>query len=156
MSWDVYKFGGTSVQNAECIRRVMSIVLATDRTRRLAVVVSAMAKVTDRLIQAVDDAAKGGEWFKQQGRKELGDRHLEAAKTLLAPADFAEYQAQLSRDLDDIENICHGIRLARDFSMGQMDLLSGYGIAELQRTGRVALPKLDRVARLRAVKGKAG
>ena len=36
------------------------------------------------------------------------------------------------------------------------DLLSGYGIAELQRTGRIALPKLDREARLRAVKGKAG
>jgi acetolactate synthase-1/3 small subunit len=35
-------------------------------------------------------------------------------------------------------------------------LLSNYGIAELQRTGRVALPKLDREARLRAVKGKAG
>jgi acetolactate synthase-1/3 small subunit len=38
------------------------------------------------------------------------------------------------------------------------ELLSGYGIVELQRTGRVALPKLDRAARLRAVntKGKAG
>ncbi|MCU1502332.1 MAG: ilvN [Ilumatobacteraceae bacterium] len=39
------------------------------------------------------------------------------------------------------------------------DLLVGYGIVELQRTGRVALPKLDRTARLRAVssnKGKAG
>jgi acetolactate synthase-1/3 small subunit len=40
------------------------------------------------------------------------------------------------------------------------ELLSGYGIVELQRTGRVALPKLDREARLRAVsnsnKGKAG
>ena len=35
-------------------------------------------------------------------------------------------------------------------------LLGGYGIVELQRTGRVALPKLDREARLRAVKGKAG
>jgi acetolactate synthase-1/3 small subunit len=35
------------------------------------------------------------------------------------------------------------------------ELLSGYGIVELQRTGRVALPKLDREARLRAVKGKA-
>ena len=34
------------------------------------------------------------------------------------------------------------------------ELLSGYGIVELQRTGRVALPKLDREARLRAVKGK--
>jgi acetolactate synthase-1/3 small subunit len=35
-------------------------------------------------------------------------------------------------------------------------LLDGYGIVELQRTGRVALPKLDRQARLRAVKGKTG
>jgi acetolactate synthase I/III small subunit len=30
------------------------------------------------------------------------------------------------------------------------DLLAGYGIVELQRTGRVALPKIDREARLRA------
>jgi len=35
------------------------------------------------------------------------------------------------------------------------ELLRGYGIGELQRTGRVALPKLDKEARLRAVKGKA-
>jgi acetolactate synthase-1/3 small subunit len=41
------------------------------------------------------------------------------------------------------------------------ELLAGYGIVELQRTGRVALPKLDRSARLRAVnspnmKGQVG
>ncbi len=41
------------------------------------------------------------------------------------------------------------------------ELLGGYGIVELQRTGRVALPKLDRSARLRAVnspnkKGQVG
>ncbi len=43
------------------------------------------------------------------------------------------------------------------------DLLAGYGIVELQRTGRVALPKLDRGVRLRALStnpnhrnGKAG
>ena len=44
------------------------------------------------------------------------------------------------------------------------ELLTGYGIVELQRTGRVALPKLDREARLRATNspskksdyGKAG
>ena len=35
------------------------------------------------------------------------------------------------------------------------ELLRGYGIVELQRTGRVALPKLVRESRLRAVKGKA-
>ena len=42
------------------------------------------------------------------------------------------------------------------------ELLASYGMVELQRTGRVALPKLDRAARLRAVRsnksndGKAG
>ena len=36
------------------------------------------------------------------------------------------------------------------------DLLRSYGIVELQRTGRVALAKLDREARSRALKGKAG
>ena len=35
------------------------------------------------------------------------------------------------------------------------ELLRGYGLVEIQRTGRVALPKLDREARVRAVKGKA-
>ncbi len=35
------------------------------------------------------------------------------------------------------------------------ELLAGYGIVELQRTGRVALPKLDREARLRAVNTKS-
>jgi acetolactate synthase I/III small subunit len=35
------------------------------------------------------------------------------------------------------------------------ELLRGYGIVELQRTGRVALPKLDREARMRAVRGGA-
>lgn len=41
------------------------------------------------------------------------------------------------------------------------ELLAGYGLVELQRTGRVALPKLDRGAHLRAVntattKGRVG
>lgn len=38
-----------------------------------------------------------------------------------------------------------------DFS----ELLRQYGIIESQRTGRVALPKLDRAARIRTSKGKA-
>jgi acetolactate synthase I/III small subunit len=37
------------------------------------------------------------------------------------------------------------------------DLMRTYGIVELQRTGRVALPKLEKqAARLRSVKGKVG
>ena len=50
------------------------------------------------------------------------------------------------------------ITVSLDGRPGKLDdfeeLLAGYGIVELQRTGRVALPKLDRDARLRAVSNK--
>jgi acetolactate synthase-1/3 small subunit len=36
------------------------------------------------------------------------------------------------------------------------DLMRQYGIVDMQRTGRVALPKLERQARLRSVASKAG
>ncbi|GDX28115.1 acetolactate synthase small subunit [Actinomycetes bacterium] len=51
------------------------------------------------------------------------------------------------------------LTLSLDGSPDKLDdceeLLRGYGIVEIQRTGRVALPKLDREARSRATKGKA-
>mgnify|MGYP003351281503 CR=1 FL=1 len=53
------------------------------------------------------------------------------------------------------EPVLSGVTVSLDGHPDKLDdfeeLLSGYGIVELQRTGRVALPKLDREARLRAV-----
>jgi acetolactate synthase-1/3 small subunit len=52
------------------------------------------------------------------------------------------------------------LTLSLDGSPDKLDdfeeLLAASGIVELQRTGRIALPKLDRQARLRAIKGKTG
>ena len=44
-----------------------------------------------------------------------------------------------------------------DWRIENRELMRAYGIVELQRTGRVALPKLERQApRLRSVSGKVG
>ena len=43
--WQVHKFGGTSMGDADCFRRVADILLA-DPAERQAVVVSAMSKTT--------------------------------------------------------------------------------------------------------------
>ena len=48
MTWTVHKFGGTSVADASCIRRVAGII-GGQRRGNLAVVVSAMKGVTDDL-----------------------------------------------------------------------------------------------------------
>lgn len=54
----VMKFGGTSVGSSAMIREVASIVKAS-KGRRPVVVVSAVAKITDLLLQAAENAAKG-------------------------------------------------------------------------------------------------
>ena len=55
--WLVHKFGGTSVADADCFRRVAGILLSGEH-RRQAVVVSAMAKMTDALLTLVAGAER--------------------------------------------------------------------------------------------------
>ena len=55
----VMKFGGTSVGDAICIRRSAQIVADAAKTHRVAVVVSAMSGVTNRLIDAAHRAKRG-------------------------------------------------------------------------------------------------
>jgi len=79
----VLKFGGTSVGTAERIRRVADIVLDAAARERVAVVVSAMAGVTDALVAAAEGVARGD----VDGRtvvERLADRHL-SALALLSP-----------------------------------------------------------------------
>ncbi|MCH5714870.1 amino acid kinase family protein [Niabella hibiscisoli] len=61
----VLKFGGTSVANAENINKVASIVKSAVSKDKTIVVVSALGGVTDMLLQAANNAAKGNEDYKQ-------------------------------------------------------------------------------------------
>src|SRR5258707_11179017 len=55
----VMKFGGTSVGDAACIGKVVEIVRAASEESDLVVVVSAMAGVTNRLLEAATQAEAG-------------------------------------------------------------------------------------------------
>ena len=57
MSWTVHKFGGTSVANADCYRRVAQIVLDQGNDN-IAVVVSAMKGTTDQLFELIEFAQR--------------------------------------------------------------------------------------------------
>lgn len=61
-AWVVHKFGGTSVKDAAMFRRVAAIVRAEQAREagsRVAVVVSAMSKVTDALFDLCARAGRG-------------------------------------------------------------------------------------------------
>ena len=55
----VMKFGGTSLGDADCIRRAADIVGLATRDGSVVAVVSAMGGVTNRLIQAAHASALG-------------------------------------------------------------------------------------------------
>jgi len=88
--------------------------------------------------------------------------------TVKAPAEQRSHIAELVNIFEGkiIAVAEEALTVSLEGHPGKLDdfeeLLAGYGIVELQRTGRVALPKLDRGTRLRAVNptplntGKAG
>ena len=56
MTWTVHKFGGTSLADAACFRRVADIVVGQP-AGNLPVVVSAIGGVTDLLLGLIDKAS---------------------------------------------------------------------------------------------------
>ncbi|MBX7220487.1 MAG: aspartate kinase [Blastocatellia bacterium] len=78
----VLKFGGTSVQHAAAIRRLTEIVAAKRKTCRPVVVVSALAGVTDTLLDAARIAARGSLETVHSRLKKLENRHATVLREL--------------------------------------------------------------------------
>ena len=86
--WVVHKFGGSSVADAGCFRRVASI-LEAQAPGRLAVVLSACKGVTDSLLGLVAQAEGQDDGFRA-GLAALRARHAALAAELLAPAEIED------------------------------------------------------------------
>jgi aspartokinase/homoserine dehydrogenase 1 len=123
--WVVHKFGGSSVADAECFRRVANI-LATQPAGPLGVVLSACKGVTDALIGLVTMAERQDPQLRAN-IDALRDRHAAIAAALLDSQGTQLYMASFNRDCHDIEGILQTVRLTRAASKNIVDLISGYG-----------------------------
>ena len=74
----VMKFGGTSVATGENIRHVVELVSKNTKKDRVAVVVSALAGVTNSLIEVAEQAKKSDEKHIEDFTKQLLRKHSEA------------------------------------------------------------------------------
>lgn len=123
--WVVHKFGGSSVAEAGCFRRVAAIIDSLPAAR-VGVVLSACKGVTDALLALVALAENQDDRY----RIELGalrSRHAEIADTLLSPESARLYLAGFDRDCHDLEGILHTVKLTRAAARNVSDLIAGYG-----------------------------
>ncbi len=124
-NWIVHKFGGSSVADAGCFRRVADIVEASPNPRK-AVVLSACRGVTDALLGLVTLAEKpDGDFI--PAIDALKSRHLELAAALVSADACAAYRDQLEHDCRDIAGMLQTVRLIRSSTYAMRDVISGYG-----------------------------
>lgn len=123
--WVVHKFGGSSVADADCFRRVAAILEAIPASR-LAVVLSAARGVTDALLRLVALAERQDPAYHAE-IVALRERHAGIAETLLSPESARLYLAGFDRDCHDLEGILHTVELTRAAARNVSDLIVGYG-----------------------------
>src|ERR1700722_1733150 len=123
--WVVHKFGGSSVADAGCFRRVAAIVEASANPRE-AVVLSACRGVTDALLALVSLAEQPGA-DTAAAIDALRARHDALATELVSAPARAAYLAQLDQNCRDIAGMLQTVRLIRAAPQAMRDVISGYG-----------------------------
>lgn len=105
------KFGGTSVGSAERMR-VSAGLAATERKRRpVAVVVSAMSKITDLLLDTMRHAEAGDRSGIEANLAVLRKRHEDTCRDLLPPANQPAVLNQIHDVIDEFERIVGGMAM---------------------------------------------
>lgn len=105
----VMKFGGTSVGSAERMRAAAHIAAAQHRTRPVLVVVSAMSKITDLLLEAMRHAEAGDGAGLDAAIARLRERHHATCRELLPEARQQAALAGIDALVAEFQRIAGGM-----------------------------------------------
>lgn len=124
----VIKFGGTSVGAVDRLRTAISIV-EERRDLRPVVVVSALAGVTNQLVDASTRAASGELQEALEIVRDIRERHEAVAHELVQQkGDYLDaFLRQLGRHIDQISTILHGNALLREVTPRAHDKIVAIG-----------------------------
>jgi bifunctional aspartokinase / homoserine dehydrogenase 1 len=127
-SLQVMKFGGTSVGDATCIRRSAEIVANASREHSVAVVVSAMSGVTNRLIDAAHQAKRGDRDAGKRLAEALHRQHFEALAMLVShEKSRIQVQHRIEEILGEGSRLYEGTALLRELTPRALDSISSLG-----------------------------
>jgi len=110
----VMKFGGTSVGSAERMRVAARLAAEERRKRPVAIVVSAMSKITDLLLDTMRHAEAGNQAAIDAGIAALRSRHEEACRELLPEKARAATQERIHELIAEFERIVNGMAMLND------------------------------------------
>ena len=134
----VMKFGGTSVEDAAAIRRLISIVQSRLDAQPV-IVVSALAGVTDQLLEAGNAAATGHLGSALATVRDIYVRHEELADSLVDDSAYSALDRELRGEVRALESLLHDLESSRKLDLRSQDHLLGFGECFSSRLVKQAL-----------------
>ncbi|HKV82869.1 MAG TPA: aspartate kinase [Candidatus Sulfotelmatobacter sp.] len=122
----VMKFGGTSVEDAAAIRRLIDIVEGRLGAKPV-LIISALAKVTDQLLEAGNAAANGHLGSALAGVRNIYVRHEELADSLLSGSAYGSLDRHLRGEFQSLESFLHHLERSHYFDLKAQDRLLSFG-----------------------------
>jgi len=123
------KFGGTSVATGENIRRVANIVAdSVKKGYRVVVVVSALAGVTNQLVEEAEQAKKKSEKQIQEFTRKLVEKHVAAvAKAIENKSIQKEVEQAIKKTVAELEKVLTGICYVGEITPKSKDYVLSFG-----------------------------
>ena len=124
----VMKFGGSSVATGENIRHVSEIVAQYANSNRVAVVVSALAGVTNSLLEVAEQAKKSDEKRIEAFIKELLKKHLSAVESAITSKPIQKEVTQITeKTIAELEKVLTGICYVGELTPKSKDYVLSFG-----------------------------
>src|SRR5260221_7601859 len=138
----VMKFGGPSVQDAKAIDRVAAIVRERLHERPI-VVVSALAKITDKLLAMASAAGAGKREQALDLSRAARERHYNCASDLLGTHAFEQIAPELEADFDGLDELLRGVVAVGELTPRTTDTIAGFGERVSSKIAAAAFSQRD-------------
>jgi len=132
--WEVHKFGGASLANADLYRQCGDLLIAESARPMETVgsfaptmaIVSAKGGVTDKLIKvvqaAMDDMSASAELLRN-----VVDDQIEIVRSFSSAERTVSVEARMKQDEEDIINVVRAVGLMKTIPPATIELVTGYG-----------------------------
>ncbi len=122
----VIKFGGSSIANAERIKKVIGIVKNKNQHDGLVVVASALGGITNLLEKCGETASAGDEKYKEI-LAEVEKRHQSVIVDLFPLKSQGGMKATIKLLLNELEEVCLGVFLLQELNLKSRDRILSFG-----------------------------
>ena len=123
---NVMKFGGSSLADAQAIAQVAGIIVSRAQDP-LVIIVSAMGKTTDRLVEIADNAAAGRRADAMKAVEELEVYHREEAEAAVAPTAHPELERFLETHFAELREMIGGLATLGELTPRSSDAITSFG-----------------------------